>query len=74
MHGCGRRFRALLLRAGAALVLALLLLCPRSASASLSTPVSCGAVSEDIRVILKDLASQACVNIAIAMAGRTHSA
>ncbi len=65
MHGCGQRFRALLLRAEAALVVALLLLCPRSASASLFTPVSCDAVSEDIRVVLKHLASQACVNIVI---------
>ncbi|GEM_PF-1510211 len=60
-----RRFRALPLRAAIASILALLLLCPSSARAAFSTPVSCDAVSQDIRVVLKDLAARAGVNIVI---------
>ena len=65
MHGFRHRNRVLLIRAVAVSILALLLLHSSLTYASLSTPISCDAVSQDIRVILKDLASQACVNIVI---------
>lgn len=65
MHGFRHRIRVLLIRAVAASILASLLLHSSPMYASLFTPVSCDAVSQDIRVILKDLASQSCVNIVI---------